>query len=682
MSEPQATARSLPIRVLVAMIVVVPVVVLSVALVTLSTITSRRIAENLARSIVDSTTRQVRQQVSDYLGSAVRTSDLYTRRMASGSLPTRTLDGWSGVMFDDLKTSPDVASICFGNTEGDTVWLLRGPGRLELGRADGAHGGAAVEYAVDDAGRPTGAPLRVYTYDPRERPWYKVALENAAKGPRWTPIYFWFGNQGADSTTGSGYTRAIRGADGTTTGVLVIDVTLGALSNFVHAAAAGATGGGIGDGGVFIVDGEGLMVAASRGPVNTDKGERCPLTDAADPAARAASAVHMQPGSAVDAVRVPLGDGFARVTATKLDPYPGLDWTLLVVLPESVFMGDAASVQRRSVVMAVVACVGAMLLGLALARRLSQPLLTLTSHVRRIGEGDFESQLELNAAREFTELSSALNRMSGDLKDRMELEKSISVAREVQMSLLPTHDPKPGRLDIAGRTRYCDATGGDYFDFIDVSPVAPHSTLVALGDVTGHGVGAALLMASARAALRAHTGSEPALGGLLTRVNDVLAADGRNKQFMTMVLTVFAEGADGVEGVRWASAGHDPTIVYHPHTDEFEDLEGGDLPLGIMPEIAYEEYSKAGFREGDVFMIGTDGIWEMRNGPEPGEGEDEVGEMFGKDRLREFLRKHHAGSAREIADALERTLAEFRGDRKAQDDVTYVVVKIEGTGRP
>ncbi len=650
---------------------------LAVALVTLSTIASRRIAEDLAHDIVATATSRVRGRVSDYLSAAVRTSDLYVRRMASGSLPTGTLAGWAGAMFDDLKTSPDVASICFANTAGDTVWLLRGPGRLELGRADGAHGGAAVEYAVDDSGKPRGSPLRVYTYDPKARPWYKVAIEHADSGPRWTPIYFWFQDKGEDSAIGSGYTRVVRNGEGKVVGVLVIDVSLGALSSFVQSAAAEAAGGGIGEGGVFIADDEGFMVASSRGSVNTEKGERRPLARATDPGARAAAVVRVKAGTASGVSRVRLDGGYARIAATRLDPYLGLDWTLLVVLPESVFMGDAAAVQQRSIVLAAVACVGAVLLGLALARRISRPLRALAAHVRRVGEGDFDARLDLHAVREFTELSAALNRMSGEPKDRLELEKSISVAREVQLSLLPVKDPVSGPLDVAGRARNCDATGGDYFDFIDVSPTAAGATLIALGDVSGHGVGAALLMASARAALRAHTGSEPALGHLLTRVNGGLAGDSRNKQFMTMVLTIVSVGSDGRGSVRWASAGHDPTIVCHPDTDSFEDLDGGDLPLGVMEGVEYEEYRREGLRAGDVLLIGTDGIWEMRAGPPP-EGGAPVGEMFGKDRLREFIRKHHAHTSAEIAELLEQALAEYRQNDKTEDDVTYVVVKIRG----
>src|SRR5262249_11002227 len=141
---------------------------------------------------------------------------------------------WEPTMLDDLLTTPDVASICFGNAAGDSTWLLRHAGRLEAGRADGPRDSFTQEFVVDAA---TGAldldhPIRTYQYDPRQRPWYAAALQSEA--PVWTPIYFWFGDTGADLETGTGYARSINDEDTRTVrGVLVIDVTLGALSGFL-----------------------------------------------------------------------------------------------------------------------------------------------------------------------------------------------------------------------------------------------------------------------------------------------------------------------------------------------------------------------------------------------------------------------------------------------------------------
>src|SRR5262249_37327111 len=141
-------------------------------------------------------------------------------------------------------------------------------------------------------------------------------------------------------------------------------------------------------------------------------------------------------------------------------------------------------------------------LGLLLARRLSRPILNLTNHVKRVGQGELDARLNLKGAKELVVLSEEINYMTRGLRQRMALEHSLAVAMEVQQSLLPAVDPQYACLDVAGRSQYCEETGGDYYDFIDVNYLADSSLLVAVGDVSGHGIAAALLMASARGALR------------------------------------------------------------------------------------------------------------------------------------------------------------------------------------
>jgi sigma-B regulation protein RsbU (phosphoserine phosphatase) len=189
--------------------------------------------------------------------------------------------------------------------------------------------------------------------------------------------------------------------------------------------------------------------------------------------------------------------------------------------------------------------------------------------------------------------------------------------------------------------------------------------LIALGDVTGHGIGAALLMASARAALRSHARQPIDSGALLTRVNDVLAKDARHQKFMTMVLLEL----DPARGeARWASAGHDAPILYDPKADSFAELDGGDLPLAVAEGVEYAEYHRDGLVPGTVILVGTDGIWEA---------EDTSGKYYGKDRLRSLLRASHARSAAEIAAAIEADLKIHRGEKATRDDVTFVVIKVK-----
>jgi len=202
--------------------------------------------------------------------------------------------------------------------------------------------------------------------------------------------------------------------------------------------------------------------------------------------------------------------------------------------------------------------------------------------------------------------------------------------------------------------------GGDFYDAVTL----PNGNLaLAIGDVMGHGLGSALLMATARGALRASAATGASIENQLSHVNHVLASDVRHGMFMTMTLLA-------VHGTRrearWVCAGHEPALVYDPATDSFSDLCGGDLPLGIDVSARYRLFARADLPKGAILFLGTDGIWESRNAQR---------EEFGKDRLRQCLRANAARSASEIAAALEQAVRAHIGQAPIRDDATWVVLK-------
>jgi sigma-B regulation protein RsbU (phosphoserine phosphatase) len=533
---------------------------------------------------------------------------------------------------------------------------------------DGRDRDHATEWIAQSNGAvDRSKPLRVYHYDVLKRPWYELALANPY--PLWVPIYFWFPDQRDASVTGTGFVRAIRASDGALLGVLIIDVTLSALSDHLrHMDIAH-------NGSVFIVDEQGLLVAASEGPVNSPEGTRLSPADSSSAAARAIAplveaSVHgpQVQASEVENQRILIGwpDGQlpARARITEIKPFPGIHWHIVTLLHEESFLSKAASLRQRAFALAGTAIVGGIALGLLLSRRLSHPLMRLTEHVARVGGGDFDARLHLSHASELNTLANEVNDMAAGLKQRMMLEQSMAVAEEIQQSLLPESVPELRGLQVAACSRYCESTGGDYYDFIHVNRLDAHGTLVVVGDVTGHGLGAALLMSTARGAVRSACIDAPSLGHILMRANEVLAGNARLGMFMTLAL-VFVNPE--TRHVHWASAGHDPAMIYHPDSDSFEELTSGDMPLGIEPSIPYREFSRPCATPGTMILIGTDGIWEARNA---------TGEMFGKDRVQQIIRRHH-GSAEELSEAIKQAMYNWVGPAPLQDDVTFVVIRVE-----
>jgi sigma-B regulation protein RsbU (phosphoserine phosphatase) len=117
---------------------------------------------------------------------------------------------------------------------------------------------------------------------------------------------------------------------------------------------------------------------------------------------------------------------------------------------------------------------------------------------------------------------------------------------------------------------------------------------------------------------------------------------------------------------RWAGAGHDPPLLFDPTTNEFHEPDGGGVPLGIVLGQTYEEYTCPIGPPGSIFVTGTDGIWETA---------DPDRELYGKDRLRDIILKHHEESSEAIGAAIITSLNEFRQSDRPLDDVTLVVIK-------
>jgi sigma-B regulation protein RsbU (phosphoserine phosphatase) len=254
--------------------------------------------------------------------------------------------------------------------------------------------------------------------------------------------------------------------------------------------------------------------------------------------------------------------------------------------------------------------------------------------------------------------------MVPQLQDRMRLRQSLALAMEVQQHLLPSGPPQIEGLDVAGQSIYCDQTGGDYYDYLDLSELEPGLLGVAIGDVTGHGIAAALMMTTGRALLRSRALQPGSLAELMNDLNRYLAADMSRGRFMTLFYMVMEART---RQVRWVSGGHDPAIIYDPASGKFSELAGGDVPLGVDASWQYHELGPVELKPGQTILLGTDGIWESR---------DPQGEFFGKEALREVIRRHAQAPAGQISRAVTDTLAQFRKERAQEDDVTLVVIKL------
>jgi serine phosphatase RsbU (regulator of sigma subunit) len=248
-----------------------------------------------------------------------------------------------------------------------------------------------------------------------------------------------------------------------------------------------------------------------------------------------------------------------------------------------------------------------------------------------------------------------------------ELNDSLATAAHVQRSLLPKAPPSQPGLEVAGRMIPCDAVGGDYLDFLTKEEFAGRGFGVAVGDVSGHGPAAALLMTAARACLRMRAARAGSLGEIVTEVNRCLVADlGDIGRFMTFYLLEVRENT-----ASWVSAGHEPALLVDPALRTVKELEGDGLVLGVVADTTFREHHAPFGTPGQVVALCTDGITETWN---------DRGDQFGRDRLKESLLRHAALPATSVLEGVMKDVLDFRGPVPQKDDLTLVVLKRLPTG--
>lgn len=242
--------------------------------------------------------------------------------------------------------------------------------------------------------------------------------------------------------------------------------------------------------------------------------------------------------------------------------------------------------------------------------------------------------------------------------EKKRMEEELKVASEIQMRLQPLSPPRIPGYEMIGISFPCREIGGDYYDFI---PRKNGNIIFALGDVSGKGMGAALLMSSLHAALRAQAKTGLRTAEIITEVNNYILESSPENKF----LTLFCGELDPQSGrLNYSNAGHNPPILI-TNNDELTLLQSGGLPLGITDNIGYEESSII-LRPGDVLVIYSDGITDSVN---------EHDEDFGEQRLIEVVRRYRTRTASQLRDRIDEAITQFVGQSPPVDDTTIMIIK-------
>lgn len=654
------------IRFLLPVLMALPVAIAALVLVTLWS----GQAHDTARTLNGAEMAQIHGRINERLGTLLRMPGRATRvhrqHILAGRLDPEKVRSWREPLFEFTQAMDMFSGLTWGDAQGRATWVIQYPqaDRPEYGISDEQtlRDGEpyAYEFLLDEDGIPSQR-LGEHPYDPRRRPWYTGAM--AANRPTYLAPYPWIDGTGRDGTLGLPYVEPVRDDAGEMVGVLAAEISLEALSDFLRTLRVGEAGY------ILILDGDGRLIAHS---LPGDDIPAMVMRDGA-PSVVLASEVQDPRVSVVAGVLdgVLVGDReidvagellLSRVTAFR--ELPGLDWRVVTAIPEAELLAPVAAMQASSQRATLAAVLVTIVLGLGVGLMATVPVRRLVREIRTVGQGELDERVRPEPTSELTHIAEAVNAMAEDLKDRVRLRESLLVAMEVQKNLLPQEPPTISGLDIAGHSTYCDETGGDYYDYLDVQGLTEGSVALAIGDVMGHGVAAAMLMATARGILRSRCDEPASLGELLTHMNDLLVVDTGGQRFMTMLL-VMLNGKTGE--MAWASAGHDPPLLYLAGEGRFVELDGGGIPLGLFGGQVYETETAGPLSKGDVLVLATDGVWEAKM---------DNGEFYGKERLEQVVSSNAGLDAEAIAQAIRVDHKARCGGHSQADDITFVVAKI------
>lgn len=243
-------------------------------------------------------------------------------------------------------------------------------------------------------------------------------------------------------------------------------------------------------------------------------------------------------------------------------------------------------------------------------------------------------------------------------QEQRRLADELSLASEIQLGLHPANPPSIEGYDLVGVSFPCHEVGGDYYDFIEKSD-GRH--VIAVGDVSGKGTGAALLMSSVHAAVRAHTRTRLTAGEVVAEINRYIHDNTPPNRYVTLF---YSELDPQTHQLRYINAGHNPPILLR-RSGEVARLDVGGVPVGILPSGEFRE-GETTLSPGDVLVIFSDGATESLN---------ESGEEFDEERLIEVVERYKEDRAAVIRDRIDEALTRFVGKAKAVDDLTMVIVK-------
>lgn len=348
------------------------------------------------------------------------------------------------------------------------------------------------------------------------------------------------------------------------------------------------------------------------------------------------------------------------VIASRRDPSTGV--TIGVAQPQTLALRDLRRTAVWNLVVGLGLVVAALVAIRPLVRGLTRHLQNLTDGVLRLAGGETNVRVVVPRGYELGRLAETFNHMSADLHHQQQqllkeerLHKELEISRRIQEELVPRQAARFPFAEAAGLSIPAREVGGDFFNYFAIST---GEAAVLVGDVSGKGVPAAILMANLQATLSARLPLDSDLSRLADRLDHELGAGG------ALYLTLFIAVVDG-ETLRYVNAGHATQLLVRADGDLVR-LESTGRPLGLLPGGGYEERSLP-VGAGDALVLFTDGVLDAEN---------PAGVAFGEERLEELVRSSAGRSVADLLASVEEAVRTHRGRTEPGDDATLVALRV------
>lgn len=311
-------------------------------------------------------------------------------------------------------------------------------------------------------------------------------------------------------------------------------------------------------------------------------------------------------------------------------------------------------------------------LSFLLSRVITNPIVALKKGSEAIGGGNLDYKVDVKTGDEIEDFANSFNKMASDLKEYMEelrrttaekerMSKELEIAKGIQQSFLPESTPEIEGIGLAAVNLPAREVGGDFYDFI---PITEDKWGLAIADVSGKGVPAALFMALSRTLIRASTARNPTVANAIRQANKLIFEDSKSSMFVTLFYAI----VDSKKmNLTYVNAGHNPPLLLRETSGEIVLLKAKGIALGVIEDVELQEV-EIGLGSDDLIVLYTDGVTEAIN---------EKGEQFGQERLIMVIRDNCTLLAKDIIEHVQNEIMAFAGKQPQFDDITLMVLKAE-----